>query len=186
MIRTREELSARELFDRVCGSLKEEVGERELALPSNPMPLVGLKSDRGKTDIKYARYGLRVVVLKLETGRWVIASGTAPRGAPYDCDIMAVQLSGNGSTNERIAAVGVYEAIEKNSYFRNSLICALPNGELMVHKTSRFYGEVHTFLKSSLRGFAVAAQTDVRYREGFIEILSEELRQILAVGHLLR
>jgi len=190
-------LSARQLLEGVYNSFKDELDGREVKLPSKAMAEIANDSDWHRTRVGYTGYET-AVLLKIGGKEWVISFGTACGSYPadpYDCDIAAVPISTNGKSDEEIAKE-IHEALEKGSYFRNSLIYAMADGQLAISKGGRFGSKVLELLRPRVQEFIAqkleidsryftmdlrpVVKSAVRYKPEFIAFLFDIFRSVLA------
>ncbi len=160
-----ERISARQLLEGVYSSLKNKLGGREIHLPSKAMVEIANDSDWHRTRIGYSAYET-ALLLNVEGKEWAVAFGTncgSYPAEPYNCDIAAVSVFPIGKSDEEIAKE-VYKALKKGSYFRNSLIYTLADGQLAVSKNSKFGQKVLELLRPKIKEFIVQdLETDSRY-----------------------
>lgn len=187
-------LSARELLKGVYNTLKD--GGREIKLPSKAMAEIANDSDWHRTRVGYTGYE-SAILLKVGEKEWTVAFGTACGSYPadpYNCDIAAVSVSTNGKSNKEIVKE-IHGALEKGSYFRNSLIYAMADGQLAINKDGRFDQKVLELLGPRVQEFiAQDLETDsryftmdlrpvvksaVQYKPEFVVFLSDTFRTVL-------
>ena len=156
-------LSAKELLEGVYNALKKD--GREVKLPSKAMAEIANDSDWHRTRIGYTGYE-SATLLKIGDKEWVVAFGTkcgSYPADPYNCDIAAVQLSGDGKSDEEVASE-IHDALRGNSYFCHSLIYAMADGQLALNKDERFGQKVLDLLRPKVQEFiAQDLETDSRY-----------------------
>lgn len=188
-------LSARELLEGAYNALKK--GGKEIKLPSKATAEIANDSDWHRTRIGYTGYE-SATLLKIGNKEWVVAFGTkcgSYPADPYNCDIVAVQLSGDGKPNEEVVSE-IHDALEGNSYFRHSLIYAMADGQLALNKDGRFGQKVLALLRPKVQEFiAQELETDsryftmdlrpvvkstVQYKPEFVGFLCDTLRIVLA------
>lgn len=191
----KQRLSARELLEGVYNVLKN--GGREIKLPSKAMAKIADDSDWHRTRVGYTGYE-SATLLKVGEKEWVVAFGTACGdypADPYNCDIVAVQFSGNGKSDEQVAAE-IHDALEGNRCFRHSLVYVMANGQLVVNKDGHFGQKVLELLRPKVQEFiAQDLETDpryftldlrpvvksaVQYKAEFVGFLYDTLRAVLA------
>ena len=189
-------LSVRELLESVYNALKD--GGREIKLPSKAMAEIANDSDWHRTRVGYTGYE-SATLLKADDKEWAMAFGTkcgSYPADPYNCDIATVQLSGNGKSDEEVA-VEIHDSLEGNSYFRNSLIYAMADGQLAISKDEQFGQKVLESLRPKVQEFiAQDLETDsryftmdlrpvvesaVQYKPEFVFFLRDTLRTVLAM-----
>jgi len=194
----KQELSARELLEGVYNALKD--GGREINLPSKAKAKIANDSDWHRTRVGYTGYE-SATLLKIGDKKWAVAFGNKCGDYPtdsYNCDIAAVELSDKGkrkSYDEQ--ATEVHDALERNSYFRHSLIYAMANGQLALNKDGRFSQKVFDLLRPKIQEFIAkdletdlryftmdlrpVVKSDVQYKPEFVVFLRETLRTVLAL-----
>ena len=192
----KQELSARELLEGVYNTLND--GGREIKLPSKATAEIANDSDWHRTRVGYTGYE-SATILKVGEKEWAVAFGIkcgSYPADPYNCDIAAVQLSGNGKSDEEVATE-IHDALEGNSYFCNSLIYAMADGQLAVRTNGRFGQKLLGLLRPKVQEFiAQDLETDsryftmdmrpivksaVQYKPKFVVFLRDTLRTVLAI-----
>ena len=188
-------LSARKLLEGVYNALKKD--GRKIKLPSKATAEIANDSDWHRTRIGYTGYE-SATLLKIGDKEWAIAFG-AKCGSypadPYNCDIAAVQLSGDSKPDEEVASE-IHDALERNIYFRHSLIYAMADGQLALNKDGHFSKKVLEFLRPKVQEFiAQELETDsryftmdlrpvvksaIQYKPKFVDFLCDTLREVLA------
>ncbi len=191
-------LSARQLLEEVYNSLKDKLDGREIKLPSKAMAEIADDSDWHRTRIGYTGYET-AMLLKADGKEWAVAFGIkcgSYPADPYNCDITAVPVSTNGKPNEEIAKE-IHKALEGGSYFRNSLIYAMADGQLAISKNGRFGQKVLELLKPKVQEFIAqnlgidsryftmdlrpVVKSAVQYKPEFTVFLFDTLRVVLAL-----
>lgn len=189
-------LSARELLEGVYNTLKD--GGREIKLPSKAMAEIANDSDHHRTRIGYTGYE-SATLLKVGDKEWVVAFGIkcgSYPADPYNCDIAAVQLSGNGKFDKEIA-VEIYDSLKENSYFLSSLIYAMADGQLAISKDGQFGQKVLESLRPKVQKFIARdleidsrcatmdlrplVKSAVQYKPEFVAFIHDTLRAVLAL-----
>ena len=187
-------LYAKELLEGVYNALKN--GGKEVTLPSKVTVEIANDSDHHRTRIGYIGYE-SATLLKIGRRKLVVALGTVCGDYPadrYDCDIVAMRLSGKGKTDEQITAEA-RDALAKNYYLTHSLIIAMADGRLGLGKNKRTGRKMLRILGPTIQDFiAQELQTDptvltgslrpvvispVLYKAEFVEFLHKTLRQVL-------
>lgn len=189
-------LSARELLTETFSDLQNKLGGKIVSLPSKATAEIANDSDWHRTRIGYTGYELAVLV---ESGskQWAIAFGTkcgSYPADPYNCDITAIPVAVDGKPEDQIAKE-VHDALESNSYFRNSLIYAMADGQLAVSKEGRLGQKVLELLQPKVQEFIAqdleidsryfttdlrpVVKSAVRYKREFVTFLSETLQAAL-------
>ena len=190
-------LSVRELLESVYNALKD--GGREIKLPAKAMAKIADDSDWHRTRVGYTGYESATLLKVGDKEEWTVAFGTkcgSYPSYPYNCDIAAVQLSGNGKSDEEVA-VEIYNSLEGNIYFRNSLIYANDDGRLAISKNMQFGQKVLELLRPKVQEFiSQDLETDsryltmdlrpvvksaVQYKPEFVVFLCDTLRTVLSM-----
>lgn len=146
-------LSARELLTEAFDDLRNKLGGKTVDLPSKALAKIADDSDWHRTKVGYSGYESAALV-KCDEKWWAIAFGIRCGdypADPYDCDIAAVPVSVEGKTGDEVAKE-IHDALEKNSYFRSSLIYAMADGSLAV-KEERFGPKVYELLRPKIQEF---------------------------------
>lgn len=189
-------LSARQLLEGVYSLFKEKLNGREIKLPSRALSLIADDSDWHRTRVGYTGYDT-AVLLRVGAKEWAVAFGTkcgSYPADPYNCDIAAVPISLNEKSDEEIAKE-IHEALERSSYFYNSLIYAMADGRLAV-RNNRFGQKVLELLKPKVQEFIAQdleidpryftmdlrplVKSSVQYKPEFVAFLFEMLCAVLA------
>lgn len=187
-------LSARELLEGVYSALKD--GGREIKLPSKAMSEIANDSDWHRTRVGYTGYE-SAAILKAGEKEWAVAFGIkcgSYPADPYNCDIAAVQLSGDGRSDEEVA-IEIRDALEGNSYFHNSLVYAMADGELAVSKNGHFDQKLLELLRPKVQEFIAQdleidsryfsmdlrplVKSAVQYKPEFVVFLRDTIRTVL-------
>lgn len=188
-------LSARELLENTYNALKNS--GKEIKLPSKAMAEIANDSDYHRTRIGYIGYE-SATILKVGEKEWAVAFGIkcgSYPADPYNCDIAVVQFFGNGKSDEEVVTE-IYGALRGNSYFRNSLIYAMADGQLAVNKNGQFNQKILELLKPKVQEFIAqdleidpnyftmdlrqVVKSSVQYKSEFVVFLSDTLRAVLA------
>jgi hypothetical protein len=184
-------LSARELLEGVYNTFKKN--GKEIKLLSKAMPEIACDFDRAG----YTKYE-SAVILEINGKKWAVSLGIACGGYladPYNCDIAAVKLSENISSEEEVVKE-IYDALERNKYFRHSLIYAMADGNLCVNKSGVFSEKVFEILDSRIQTYIAqdleidsqyitlnlrpVVTSAVRYKREFVNVLYTTFRAIIA------
>jgi len=134
-----EGLSVYKLLEKVCQTLSEQHRGEEFKLePYGASSEVGNDSDYHRSRIGDMFY--KDVFLVMIRGKtWVVGCGR-PRGYPADLyagDILAIDVSGEDKYCEGFTKA-LRRRIERETYFRNTLIIGLYTGNLAASDHSRF------------------------------------------------
>jgi len=189
-------LSARELLEGVYNTFKKN--GREIELPSEAMAEIANDSDWHRIRIGYTAYK-SAIVLKIGDQEWAVAFGTKCGNYPadpYNCDIAAVKIPENISSEEELAEE-IRDALEENKYFRYSLIFAMADGQLYLNRSGVFSKEVFKLLDSRIQkyiaqdlevdsqyfttDFRPVVKQAVRYKREFVNVLYTIFRAIIAL-----
>jgi len=190
------ELSARELLEGVYNTFKKN--GREIELPSEAMAEIANDSDWHRIRIGYTAYK-SAIVLKIGDQEWAVAFGTKCGNYPadpYNCDIAAVKIPENISSEEELAEE-IRDALEENKYFRYSLIFAMADGQLYLNRSGVFSKEVFKLLDSRIQKYIAqdlevdsqyfttdlrpVVKQAVRYKREFVNVLYTIFRAIIAL-----
>lgn len=193
----KQSLSARQLLEGVHSLLKDKLDGKEIKLPSKAMAEIADDSDYHRTRVGYTGYET-AILLKVDDKEWAVAFGTkcgSYPADPYNCDIAAVPVSINGKSDEETAKE-IHEALNGNSYFRNSLVYAMADGQLAISENSKYGQKVLELLEPRVQEFiAQNLETDsqyftmdlrplvkssVQYKPEFMVFLFDTLRAVLA------
>ena len=189
-------LSARELLTETFNDLRSKLRGKVVNLSSKATAEIANDSDWHRTRIGYTGYESAVLVDNISK-QWAIAFGNkcgSYPADPYNCDIAAVPVSTDGKSEEQVAKE-VHEALEGNSYFRNSLIYAMADGKLAVSREGRFGQRVLELLRPKVQEFIAqdletdsryftmdlrpVVKSDVRYKREFVAFLSDIIQAAL-------
>ncbi|MDD5032923.1 MAG: hypothetical protein PHC85_02310 [Candidatus Pacebacteria bacterium] len=188
-------LSSRELLESVYNALKE--GCREIQFSSRAMAEIADDSDWHRSRTGYTGYE-SAALFNAGGKKWAVAFGIkcgSYPADPYNCDIAAVELTGGGNTNKEIAAE-VQSALRRNSYFRDSLVYAMADGQLKVKKDGRFSKKTLELLGPKVQEFVAkdvridpnyltmdlrpVVKSAVRYKPEFVAFLRDTFRTLLS------
>jgi len=160
----RKQLSARQLLFEVYSLLKDRLNGKEIKLPPETIVEIASAYRCGKRRIGYTGY--ETAILSENDKEWVVAFGTKCGGYPanpYNCDIAAILISHDGKSDEEVAKE-IYKALKRGSYFSNSLIYAMADGQLFTSKYSQFGQKVFELLRPKVQKFrAPNLEIDSRY-----------------------
>jgi hypothetical protein len=187
-------LSAKELLEGVYNAFKRD--GKEVKLPAIALTEIAIDSDWPRSCAGYTKYD-SAIILKIGNKRWAIALGTAYGSYladPYNCDIVAVPISNNEKSEDRILAE-IYVALERNKYFRDSLVYAMVDGQLYTKESGRFGKDVIRLLKPKVRKFIAkdlevdpdrlttglrpVIKSAVQYKPKFVGVLYNIFRTII-------
>ncbi len=186
-------LSVRELFAQVFDMLKENLSGEVIKLPYRAFAEIANDSDWHRTRVGGMCYESTVLV-RMNGKRWALAFGTATGypADPYNCDIIAVEVSQYG---DGIDGATLSCELEKSTYFKNTLIFAKADGTLFAPKNGFERRMFKALEKVDLSGFlARAPEIDpehmtmdlrpvvtavARYKKEFVSFLSKLLQEVL-------
>ena len=180
---------ARELLKTVFVKFKEIGGSQERKFSETSL----VKIARDIDGAGYMSYK-KALVIKVDENIWILSMGIASgdyQAGLYDSDIMAVKILPDASVD--IATI--VERIEKENYFKSSLIIARNTGILYVGKNC-FCENVRKALNGVLSEFLIQSPEfdhkhidlstlscpvteQALYKPEFAEVLSEKLIEIL-------
>lgn len=188
-------ISARELLKSAFDALKE--GGREIKLPEPVRAEIADDSDWHRTRKGFVRYE-SAAVLELGGNKWAIAFGTVCGSYPadrFDCDIAAVKISNESKSDEALAE-GISNALEKNSYYKYSLLFATVAGSLSSNSEGTFFSRIkqilgHEISKNIVQDLKtvpglVAADlgpivtSAIMYKPEFVNVLHKKLGEVLS------
>jgi len=194
------QISAKEVLRGAYELLIEELGGREIRLPSKPRSKFADYSDYHRTMYGYIEFNETAGVIQVAGGKeWAIAFGTnfSPFGS-YDCHIAAIRILTAGKADREIARE-IYETLgsEREEYLRNSLICAVIGGKFAASRDSKLSQKVLKLLEPKIQEFTAqpleidpryidcstlcaVVVSEARYSPELIEYLVRILRLVLA------
>ncbi len=146
--------------------LAERNNPREIVFPRRVLTEIADDSDWHRSRSGYMCYKY-AGLFHLDGKTWSITRGEkcgSYPAEPYDSDILALELLAEGKTLEQIQKE-LKEGIEHSSYFRNSLIFGMADGNLSSIEGSRFGREMSRRLQPEINRF-IAQEPE--YDEGVI------------------
>lgn len=132
-------LNVRDLLKSTYSRLSERHNPEEVVLPNRVLAEIANDSDWHRTRVGYMGYE-SAGLFQFDGKTWAIARGEkcgSYPAEPYDSDLLALELIAEGKTSEQIQEE-LREGIGRSSYFRNSLIFGMADGNLSLSKDGRF------------------------------------------------
>lgn len=190
-------LTVRELLKNTYESLERRNPHQEIALPEPALSLIADDSDWHRTRRGYMKYE-KTNLFQFNGKKWAISRGESYGSypaRPYDSDFLALELSTEGKSSEQIQKE-LIEGIGDSSYFRNSLICGMADGNLILNSSGKFGKKMLELLKPKLPDFVtqkpeydtsvILASTlqhptikEMLYKPTFVGFLTETIETIL-------
>jgi len=150
---TEKNLNVTELLEQTYSILCNRHNPQKIILPRRARAEIADDSDYHRTRTGYMAYK-SVGLFKLNNKTWAITKGEAAGdypADPYDSDITAIEFEPHNKTDEQMQKE-LYDSIQESSYFINSLIHSMSNGELATSK-GKFCGCMSSILNSSIYEF---------------------------------
>ena len=146
------DLNVRELLKNTYSVLCQRHGPQEIVFQKRALSEIADDSDYpGDSSRKGYMFYEGIGLFQLESRTWAIARGERSQNYPaqeYDSDILALGFSAEGKTQEQIQEE-LGNDINNSSYFENSLIYGVANGNLVVKKGGRFKERMKSELNRS-------------------------------------
>ncbi len=173
-------ISARDLLLQTFKLLTEQLGGREIQLPMEAKAEIANNSNWHRTHISYTGYE-SAVLAKIGDREWLLALGKACGSYPVescDCDVFAWPFFCNGKPDEEVAVMACQD-LERNLYYRKSLVFAGADGQLFVGNQSNPLGKkTLELLGPKINRFLVQGKL-VLYRQEFVPVLADILKNVL-------
>lgn len=192
-------LSVRELLKNTYILLCERHKPQQIVLADRALAEIANDSDWHRTRVGYMGYE-NVGLFGLNGKEWAIARGEACGSypaEPYDSDILALEfdLKGLRKTKEQIQEE-LKEAIGMSSYFENSLVYGMADGNLAVSENSRFGKKMLETLRPEMQKFIAekpeydsrylslstlspVCTKNVKYKNEFADFLADSIENVL-------
>jgi len=199
--KNKENLSVRELLKKTYENLADRNPHKEIYLTEPAFAEIANDSDWHRTSKGYMKYE-SANLFRFNGKSWVVSRGEkygSYPAEPYDSDILALEPS-----EENPTSLYIRSKLESSSYFRNSIVFGLADGNLGVGTNSpffenRFEKRVTEILKSKISDFvaqmpeydksAILASTlqypitkKMLYKPDFADFLTETIEKILKEG----
>ncbi len=147
-------LNVRELLKETYSRLSSKNNPREIILPNYAFAEIADDSDWHRIRVGSMRYNT-VRLFNFNKKCWAISRGERCGSYPaerYDSDLLALEFILGEKTPEQIQEE-LNEKIEGSSYFRNSLIFGMADGNLALTLDGRFTQEMYEKLGPELQRF---------------------------------
>lgn len=189
-------LSVRELLRQVYEKIGKELRGKQITLSDKATSEIANDSDWHRRRIGYMGYE-SVVLVQIGEKNWVLGFGVACGSYPaypYSSDIVALSISPDGKSDEELTQE-IYKAIETTSYFQNSIICGMADGQLFLNKNTPFGKKMTGILQSGIKDYiAQNLETDptvflmdlrpvvkssMKYKPEFVDFLKDFITGLL-------
>ncbi len=147
-------LNVRELLKNTYSELSKRHSPQEVVFTNEVLTEIANDSDYHRTRIGYMGYESSGL-FQLDGKTWAIARGEkcgSYPAEPYDSDLLALELLVEGKIFKQIQEE-LKERIENSSYFINSLVCGMADGNLFSHKEGMFGEEMLKILQPEIKRF---------------------------------
>jgi hypothetical protein len=148
-------LNVRELLKSTYSVLTEKNRPSEIILPKETLTEIGNDSDWHRTKKGYMGYE-KAGLFKFNGKIWVIARGEKCGDYPaarYDSDLIALDMPGEEKRRLSPDTSKLKEMISEGSYFANSLVLGMDDGNVAFNGKGRFGDKLMDILKSKIEGF---------------------------------
>ncbi len=149
-----EGLNVRELLKSTYSTLTARHNPQQIVLANRALAEIASDSDWHRTRVGYMGYE-NAGLFQFNGKTWAIARGEkcgSYPAEPYDSDILALELLADRKTPEQIQEE-LSKGIGQGSYFKNSLIFGMANGNLSLNKEGRFGEEMLKRLQPEIERF---------------------------------
>lgn len=194
---TLEVLSASDLLRETFNTLVVNLSGKMIKLPQKARALIGGDTDSDRSHSCFFGYE-EIALVQIGHKCWALGRGLvcgSYTSDPFDSDITAVQLPGDVESEVEIAQ-NAWLLLKKGSYFRNCLLCAMSDGQLMFRAGQMLSGDVmglklpliNNYIVVELEGradvfhldFQPVAPTPVMYKKECSEYLAGVLERALS------
>lgn len=181
-------LTSKEVVEQVFARLKEGRVLREVVFPEGASALIGDDSDWHRTRMGFMRYD-SVVFCRFGTHMWVLGLGEACGSypaEPYYNDILVLKGVPEESTDAQI-----YQEIQRSTYFGNSFLIGLKDGNLGRMKGKFKERDFPSFVAQQkevdseyivLSTLEPVVHRPTLWKEELIDCLVEDIIQVLSEG----
>lgn len=190
-------ICVRDLLKRAYERLSQQHKNREITFSNKALTEIADDSDYHRTKTGYMGYE-SARAFQFNDKIWVMARGEKCGSYPaelYDSDILALEFPLKGeitkATKEELT-----ERIKESSYFRNSLVYGMADGNLSVNGKGRFGKQMLDLLRPKIEGFiaqkpeydrsVILASTlqypttkNMLYKPEFADFLAESFETVL-------
>ncbi len=149
-----EGLNVRELLKSTYLRLYERHNPQVVVFSNRALAEIANDSDYHRTRVGYMGYD-SAGLFQFDGKTWAISRGEKCGGypaEPYDSDLLALEFLAEGKTPKQIQEE-LGEGIGQSSYFRNSLIFGMADGNLSLNKEGRFGEKMLKRLQPEIQRF---------------------------------